>query len=330
MNLDLPLQLGLEDTLGVIPIKNNVHQKSDVLESGGLSQWAFGGSTEIARNLWFGVSFNILTGSYEWQRTFVETDPNNLHGGVIAGKDYDRQGFQSVSIDENLQQDISGWNAKFGMLYNLNDKARFGLTIKTPSLVSINENYSIGGTAVFSNATENATITYDPKDYGITTAWVFGFGASYSPVSFATLSADLEFTDYSQMQYDNVEMGNPDHNNFLANNADIKKNLQSTNNYRIGVEVNIPGTGLFLRGGFGKTLSPYKDALADENITSISAGIGYLFENTVQLNIGFVSSKYKISYSNYVDPDPLVPANATQTYNDIANTNLFFSLAYRF
>jgi hypothetical protein len=326
---DLPWNLGLEDTLGIVAIKNNVHQKGQVFESGGLNQWAFGGSIEAMRNLWLGVSFNILTGSYSWQRTFEETDPNNLHGSVIPGKDIDRQGFQRVTIDESLMQDYSGWNVKFGFLYTVNDKARFGITIKTPSLVAINEDYSLNGVAVFSNVSENANVTYAPNDYNITTAWVFGIGASFSPVSFLTIAGDIDLTDNSEIQFDNQ-------GDFQELNRNIKQQLQSTNNYRLGVEVNVPGTGLSLRGGFGQTFSPYNQNVAPyknfptyDKSTSISAGIGYLFENTLQINAAFVSSSYKTWHFNY-SADASVPDSALQTLEDISNQSLLFSLAYRF
>jgi long-subunit fatty acid transport protein len=337
---DLAWQLGLEDTSAItyqrdqgkgwmgIPVSKNVQQVVEATETGGLNQWSFGGSIEVAPKLLVGVAANILSGSYTYERTFTETDVTNAYSGSIYGvENRTYTDFQSATISDLLEQDLSGWNLKLGLLYNVKDKVRIGVSIQTPSLMTVEESYRRKGVAVYANVTEKWSLDALKSSYDINTPWVFSLGISGKPVPFVTLSADADFVDYTQLEF-GVSWDSP----LNDLNDNIRHNLRTTNNFRFGAEVNIPETDLFLRGGFGMAATPYKafESNSDYNTTTFSGGLGYVIDEVFTINAAFVYSKYSTSRVLYSDPDLSVPESAFTASEKVANSRLLVGASYRF
>lgn len=348
-DLDFAWNLGLEDTLVLsyldngdpgwfaIPVANRVQQTINVTEEGSLNQWSFGGSMEVAPHIMVGAALNVLTGSYLYERTFIEADVNQVWQDAIVGIPavdngpyVTRTDFQELQLAEEIKQDISGWNMKFGFLYNYRDKARFGVAIQTASYISINEDYYQSGDAYFADASVGYDLTLENHNYEISTTPIYSFGASYSPVDYATISADFEIVDFSDITFEDSNDWDPiviqDYN------RQIRNTFRGTNNFRIGAEVNIPESALFLRGGFGYRFSPYevdKD-VTDFDVKTFSAGVGYKFENNFSLQAAYSVSNYRAIVDNYFDPDAAAPLSAFQSDQDISITRIMFGLAYRF
>ncbi|MDX9758077.1 MAG: outer membrane protein transport protein [Bacteroidota bacterium] len=338
--LDFAWNLGLEDTLLfsyldegqpgwlAIPVANRVQQTIDEIEEGGLNQWSFGGSIEVAPNALVGISLNVLSGQYRYERTFIEEDVNNVWQDVIVGiDDVARTDFQRLELYEEWEQDLSGFNFKIGFLYNLQDKARFGVAIQTANVISVSEDYSKTGSSRFADASLQYELNVDNNNYEISTAPIYSFGASWSPVDFATISGDLELVDYSDLEFE-------ESNNFSTTdlNRDIRRQFRQTNNFRIGAEVNVPKTGLFLRGGFGYRFSPYDEdeGTSEFDVKTISVGVGYEFKNNFALNAAYTLSNYEGYSYNYTDPDGDVPESAFLVEREVDITRLLVGLTYRF
>jgi long-subunit fatty acid transport protein len=338
--LDFAWNLGLEDTLVLsyidegkpgwlaIPIANRMQQTIDEFEEGGLNQWSFGGSMEVAPNAMVGISLNILSGSYRYDRTFVEEDVNNVWQDVIVGIDnVARTDFQRLELLEEWEQNLSGFNLRIGFLYNLNDKARFGVAVQTANMITVNEDYSKTGYSRFADASLQYELNVDNNSYDITTAPIYSFGASWSPVEFATISGDVELVDYSDLEFG-------DNNNFSPTdlNRDIRKLFRATNNFRLGAEFNVPKTGLYLRGGFGYRFSPYEmdEGKSEFDIKTISTGIGYDFGNNFAVNVAYTMSNYQNFSYNYTDPDGDVPKTANLVERDVNISRLLLGMTYRF
>ncbi len=338
--LDFAWYLGLEDTLVLtyldegkpgwfaIPVANRVQQTIDQYETGGLNQWSFGGSIEIAPNAMVGVALNILSGSYRYQRTFIEADINNVwQDGIIGIDNVTRTDFQELELDEEWRQDISGWNIRLGFLYNMNDKLRVGATLQTANMLTVNEDYSKSGYARFADANTSYDLNVDNNNYDITTTPIYSFGISWSPVKLATISGDFELVDYS-----NIEFGETNNFDSTPLNRDIRNLFRATNNFRLGAEINIPNTGLHLRGGFGYRYSPWEadEGTSDYDVKTMSAGIGYDFENNFTLQAAYTMTNYQTFSYNYTDPDYDVPLTAFLTDQDVSISRFMFGLTYRF
>ncbi len=339
-DLDFAWNLGLEDTLVLsyqdqgqpgwlaIPVTNRVQQTMDVLEDGSLDLWSFGGSMEVAPDAMIGLALNVVSGSYRYDRTFVEVDVQNAHQGDIIGIDnVTRTDFQQLEIEELIEQDLSGWNMRIGFLYNFRDKARFGVAVQTGGSINVNEDYEKIGRSRFANSNLSYELTAPDNSYDISTPAVYSVGASYNPVDWATIAADFDLVDYSKLEFDqSLDF------NTTALNRDIRKFFRSTNSFRLGGEVRIPSTGLVLRGGFGYNYSPFSDdeGKSEYDVKTFSGGIGYVFESNFAVNAAFSASTYDTFVFNYIDPDIAVPESAFTAEQSVTRTRLLLGVSYRF
>ena len=78
-NFDIPFQTYLTNSNGYTAVQNNVQQQGDVRESGSVGTWAFSGAVDIGENVSFGLTINLINGTYNYARNYTETDVNNLY-----------------------------------------------------------------------------------------------------------------------------------------------------------------------------------------------------------------------------------------------------------
>jgi long-subunit fatty acid transport protein len=104
-----------------------------------------------------------------------------------------------------------------------------------------------------------------------------------------------------------MRMDAPDDDTFFDDvNRDIRDNLQAVVNTRVGLEYYLGN--IALRGGFAlqpdprdvETLTADQDVL-DRTRTFFSAGIGYRFNDQLELDFGWMQARYDDQYLPYVD-----------------------------
>ena len=101
-------------------VDDSVRQAASQLDRGGLRQWVFAGSVQMSRNLYLGGAFNLYTGNYDYSYELNETDNLDL---------YEESGWL---YQDDIDTKISGFGLTFAVLYNLNNRFKFGATIETP------------------------------------------------------------------------------------------------------------------------------------------------------------------------------------------------------
>ncbi|HEY9165426.1 MAG TPA: hypothetical protein VIS48_04640 [Candidatus Kryptonia bacterium] len=325
---DIPYNVGLEDTLGNIIVNKNVGQSGTVYESGGLNHWLAAGAVDIAQDFSIGLTLNLVSGSYKYNRSFTETDPRHLYTGQLS----DLQGavgFGSFALSDQVDQDLSGWNAKVGLLYRLPDDrgntiARFGVTIQFPTFITVNETYSDGGTASYLSGT---TISYNTpggnSQYDVTTPFEFGVGVS-GGTSQLLLAADLKYEDWSQLQFGNSNLPS----DFIAGlNSQIKSEFRATANVGAGLEFALtdPQYSLFvpfLRVGGEYIQSPYVGDGTNQAQKFLSGGVGVKLQNSIDLDFAYQYGWWNTTHQLY--------DSYSTTSEKITNTNFMFTFAYNF
>jgi long-subunit fatty acid transport protein len=317
VSYDIPFHVYLEDTTGYTPIRDSVNQSGETRESGGLSVWAFSGAIDVEKDLSFGLTINVLTGSYGYVRNYLEADTKNHYQNFPWD-------FSKFYYNSNVSDDISGINAMFGMMYRLGDKARFGLTLKTPTSITVRESYTNSGQSVFDNG-DGYQYSYDVPDnnYGVLSPWVFGVGASVTPVNGLLLAADIQYADWSQVQWQ-------DNATLQQDNSTLTNLFRATTNIHIGGEFQIPGTGVSLRAGYYKDPSKFAGDPSSYDLTAITGGVGILLQNDVLLDGAIAFGSTKTYHNNYVDPFLPVGTDASRTDETIKTTNVNFTISYRF
>ncbi len=325
-DFDIPFQTFLENTNGYTPIQKNVQQQGVVRESGSIGTWAFSGAVDIEKDFSFGVTINLINGTYNYVRNYSETDVNNVYNdptrfydanGVIPDSLY--REFNAFYYDNSLTSELSGVNVMFGFMYRYEDIARFGLTIKTPTSMTIHETYTNAGQSAFDDTT-GYYYSYDANnDYGLTTPWVFGAGASYSPFEGLLLSGQIEYTDWTQLQWtDNSDLENE--------NIALKQEFRSTVNYAVGGEFEIPRTEIRLRAGYSFKPSAYVGDPSSFGQTTITGGAGILLQDNVMVDVAAMFGSFKTYQNNYGD----AALNLSRTDESISTTNIDLTISYRF
>lgn len=291
-------------------ILNNVTQSGQVLEGGGLNHVSASAGVEAARDLYLGATLNFLTGSYTYTRNYNENDLNNTWSVLPFD-------FSSLSLLETVESDISGFTANLGMLYKFGSNSRLGITIKTPSWITVRETYSQSGTSDFDNGDHFSYVVADgaTNEYDITTPFVFSAGLSHSIADFM-IAASIDYTDWSQMEFRNADQ------RLLNLNTDIKQIFGQTINMKVGGEYAFPMTGLRLRAGYAYFPSPYKGDPSSRDHKYITGGLGFIIQDAIAIDFAYAHGAWENFISNY---DNTSVVNESVTTNNIVGT-----VSYRF
>ena len=293
------------------PIRDSLTQSAKALEGGGLNHVSVSAAVEAARNLYLGATVNIITGSYSYQQNYSETDKRNLY----ATPPFD---FYSLSLGQTVESDLSGFTANLGLLYKFGENSRVGISVKTPSWISIQETQSQTASSDFDNLDHLDYVIEAgmPVEYDVTTPFVFSAGLSYG-IHNLMLTGDIDYTDWTQMEFRNAD---PD---VMKLNTTIKDEFQPTLDVHVGAEIE-PITGVLqLRGGFAYMRSPYQGDPSNYDKKYITAGAGYLVADAIAIDLAFVHGFWKNYRVNYNDP-------VTRVDEDIKTNNLIGTVSYRF
>jgi|GEM_PF-456743 len=272
-----------------------VLQHSDLQESGGINMYSIAASIEVAKDIFLGGALNVYSGEYRYYRLYEEMDSQGV---------YER--FKHLAMEEYLTTDISGYNFKLGLLYKIDDTFNFGLTIETPIYYDLNDTYSTSLSTEYDVAPEGADQTSFYSElsgefsYTLDTPFRFATGLSYYN-DWVTLSAQAEWMDWSQMEYDG------DSNYLKSVNRVIQSELQGAYSLAAGVEFSMPGSDIYVRGGYRFEQSPYKYKLSnpnrktgyDEAYKTFSLGLGINMKSSLALDLAYQQTSYMFENGLY-------------------------------
>jgi long-subunit fatty acid transport protein len=308
------------------PITGKITQLGKILESGGLNNWSVGGAIDIGKNLSLGITLTYLSGSYRYDHTYREEDRSGLYTNMPLAN---YQTFYSLALNDYIDDDIAGWNAKFGLMYRIPDLFRLGITVKTPTAFNIHETFgtpaSTPATATLASGGATTTTTFDPGEgssqYDINTPWVFGAGASLIWHDLV-VSADGEYTDWTQLEFSNAN------SDILANNEQIKQIFVGTMTFRGGAEYDIHQIGLRLRAGYMYIPSPFRGDPSSFDQKYITGGLGILVGEDTMIDLAYAHGMWNTFVYSYIDPNGVI---APPPVNEKISTNNFFlTLTHRF
>jgi long-subunit fatty acid transport protein len=294
------------------PIINRITQDGRVTEGGGINNWALGGAIDIAANLSAGVTLTYQSGSYTYDRSYREIDSRNVY-------DMFPFDFDELTIDEYVKSELDGFNARFGLLYRVPERFRFGVTVQTPTTYRVREDFGTMARSYFDNGdiqpTDGPFETVGRGEYDVVTPWVFSAGASIM-VRDLVLSGDVEFTDWSQLEFADANA------DIIALNKDIKEIFRATLNLRAGVEYDVKEIGLRLRGGFIYSPSPYEGDPSSFDRKYITAGLGLLLTESTMIDVAYARGFWNTFRTNY--------DRTSRVDEKITTNNVILTFSYRF
>lgn len=324
-NYDIPFQTFLANTGFYTSVQDSVTQSAITKETGSLGMWSLAGAIDIEENISLGITLNILSGKYTSDRNYVEADTKNVYAdtGILpADSAYHR--FNKFYYDSHNEMEITGSSFTIGLMYR-SDFFRVGLVARTPQVASVKYNYSRAGESVFDAtgswqggvAPNKQKYSYDAYyDFGVISPWNFGIGASYYPIPQLLLSADVDYSDWTQIEWsEDAEL--------QKENISLQSNFKSVTNYRVGAEFDVPSTDIRVRAGYSMKPSPYKNDPSSFDQQIISGGAGILLQRNVSIDAGISFGKYKTSVYQYSDVSSRVDES-------ISTTQAVVTLSYRF
>lgn len=319
---DVSYLLYLTDASGNnTPIEGKLLQSGSVLSSGSDANWTFSGAIEVAKNLSFGATIGIISGDFERNRDYSEEDINNYYDASVKTDPDDPRtaDFQFFKLQETLKWELTGFSAKAGMMYRMQDFMRFGATIKFPSIYTVKELYLVDGYSEFGTGfSADINPPLESKlEYEIWTPFEFGIGFSVSKFGL-TISGDINLIDYTQM-----EMKGLSASKISRVSRDIKQLFRSVMDYALGAEYNILQTGVRLRAGYFTKVSPFKDDPKDFNRKYLTFGFGYITPEGFSLDFAVVRGTWKNIGDNYGNGD-------SRTYQSLKSTDFVFTTSFRF
>ncbi|HUN66060.1 MAG TPA: outer membrane protein transport protein [Bacteroidota bacterium] len=292
-------------------IKDSLRQTGTVIEGGGINHYSFAAAVEASPHLYLGLTLSIVSGSYTYDRQYAETDSKNVHNTFPFD-------LTSLTLLEHVNSDITGFGAKLGLLYDFSDNSRIGLTIATPTWVTVKETFTQNATSLFDNNQSYNFGGEGSDEYDASTPFVFTLAGSYG-IRYLMLTGAIEYTDWTQMEFRNADPS------LLDYNTTIKEDFHATTNLHVGAEYEIVPGEVQIRAGYAYLPSPYAaDAFSSGFAKKyITGGLSFSVANAVIVELGYAHGMWKDYVQNYSDP--------TSTVSEDVKTNTFLgTISYRF
>ncbi|MCB0446937.1 MAG: outer membrane protein transport protein, partial [Gelidibacter sp.] len=265
---------------------------------------AFNGSAQYGDNLYLGLNLNSHFINFEKYTGFRE---NNTNSGSIVN---------TVSFENNLATNGTGFSFQLGAIAKLSDEFRVGLTYNSPTWYRFTEelvqNISSNNAdpdIIYIGDIINVFPEYKLQTPGKLTgslAYVFG---EKGLISF----------DYSRKDFGNTKFKPTSDAYFASQNAIISNDLKIASTYKIGGEYRYKQ--MSFRGGYRLEESPYKNDSFYGDLKGYSLGLGYNFGN-IKLDVAFDQSDREIDHQLY----SVGLTDAAKI--DTKNTNITLSLAF--
>ncbi|MCC8089382.1 MAG: hypothetical protein LIO79_09025 [Rikenellaceae bacterium] len=239
--------------------------------SGSIGQYDISAGMNFLNVLYMGFGFGIQDISYHETLSYQETPENNSGYGLNH--------FRYV---QNLKQDGTAWNFKFGVIVRPIEQLRFSLAVHTPTYIAMDEYYYADMYSYF-NDYNNGQAVYDGVEtgnrisYNIQTPTRFLAGISYMINSqtlgpLGVISLDYERVWYNKMKFFDSGWNNEDY--YIS--RDVEAIYKPANNIRVGAEA-ILTPNVFLRLGYAYYDSVYEHSEDQDygKSSNYSLGLGY-------------------------------------------------------
>lgn len=292
-----------------------IFKKQTIQKKGSYNEMVFSFAGNYDERLFLGATIGVPFISYDETKTYEEIDDENTNPV-----------FDNLTFTEKLKTSGAGINLKLGLIYRVNQMVRLGLAFHTPTLLSLEDNWSTslnykytlsGFTPVGEVNSPDGTF-----EYQLRTPWRFMGGAGFILNKNGFISAEVELVDYTNSKFDFNNASTSEDIAFQQElNDEITNRLTSALNFRLGGEF---AYDMFrVRGGFSLSAEPFAES--DDTRGTISLGAGIRGEN-IFIDLAYRRFLYEYDYWPYRTssaPQPLVKAESQRS-------QLLFTLGFKF
>ncbi len=279
-----------EDDFGLFPIFRlglddesflGIQQTFNVTERGQLGEFTASLASEVVENLFVGASIGIPVGNYSYTRNFVERDVNFSYGPIeteINGNPFTIPAPDRVENVDRIDADITGFSARFGMIYRPIDNFSFGLSFTMPTRYNIDESYSVIIETIYEIAGRESDEFTGTNSYQIRTPSRLAFGLATHDLP-VNLSFSAERVNYSRLQFRDLgDLGFE-----VEENDRIRDDFKDVFNFRLGATVDIHDT---IRPSFGYAFMPAVSRDSENDVQIITGGLRIGVNQNFAIDLG--------------------------------------------
>lgn len=290
----------------------SVRRSQSVIERGSVTELGLSFGANYEEKLMLGATIGFPLVNYEYRSAYNETDVDSIDI------------FEALDFNERLDTRGIGVNLRLGFIYRPSQLLRFGLAFHTPSWISLDDSYST--TIAFLNDINFERLEAESPigefQYSLATPWRVIGSAGMIFGSSGFLTAEVEYLDYGQANYNFTKDDPSFQDEEAAVNNQIRTSLGSAVVVRVGGEM---AWEVFrLRAGLGLRQSPFE---GDQSLNeSIHFGLG-IRENGFFLDLGYQYLNVKEGFVPYT----LVNPNRQQQVDLNASRSEFLvTIGFRF
>jgi len=303
-----------------------INQDVQQTEKGQLGELNFFGAVETAPNLFVGASLSVPFGFYRYQRFFLEEDTKGLYFGEFfveypnGDKYFDD--VRDIFLLDEINASITGVYGRLGMAYKVQPWLNVGMSYRTPTNLTIREDYLSSLEVNFDNGDFigpeqlEGKVTYKAKNPGR-----FSLGAAVQDFNGLTVSGSAEFVPYSKSE---INFKNPTASDIgyqRDENRLIRSEFQDVWNVKVGLGYRLGA----IEPAIGYSLYPAVSKDFGDDIATYSAGVKIRGNEDFSFNVA-------ASYSEFSDTQTMyrgisAPANVGL---DIKKIQVTAGLVFRF
>ena len=276
------------------------------------TQFVFGGN--FMDKLYVGASVSVQTVSFEREVSFRE---EYSYLPTVTAQDSNL--VVNYQEDTRLLSEGRGVNLKVGGIYRATEDLRVGLSFQTPTIMRMDEVFSIDASSQFADGFEVVAESVESTfSYRLRTPARVTASLAYIILQRAAINVDYEYIDYSTAFF-NDRQGFQ--NDYSFQNLEIQDILTNAHHVRVGGEFKI--NPFVLRAGYSYQGNPYDPefSISDESRNTYSLGGGFRNKN-FNFDVGVNWRQMTLNERFYSSTDAMAAIEETET-------NVIFTFGWR-
>lgn len=244
------------------PVSLPVNQNGRIQQAGSMNELQVSMGFNYSDQWYFGLALGVPFLTYNRQYRFEESS------------DSSNRDFQRYALQTTYRSAAAGFNLKLGIIYKPFSWWRLGLSLRTPDVLSMEENYSASVSSSVFDTLFQTEASYEPFRFQFRSPIRGTLSQAFFIQQSAFISLDYEFYNPGRLRYDFPSRYDTQESQVRTA---VRESYTFVHQIRLGAEY--AWKSLRLRAGGSWSGSPLKKEIRrefmDNGFWTVSAGAGY-------------------------------------------------------